>query len=64
MPAYYISEHIVSDSALFDDYLAKVVPMIERFGGRYLTKTGPHEILEGEHHEQGRCRQSPPQQGW
>jgi uncharacterized protein (DUF1330 family) len=25
---------------LFDDYLAKVVPMVERFGGRYLTKAG------------------------
>jgi uncharacterized protein (DUF1330 family) len=48
MPAYYIGEHIVSDFALFDDYLTKVVPMIERFGGRYLTKAGSHEILEGD----------------
>ncbi|HUN48343.1 MAG TPA: DUF1330 domain-containing protein [Stellaceae bacterium] len=47
MAAYYIGEHIVSDFALFDAYLAKVVPMIERFGGRYLTKVGSHEILEG-----------------
>jgi uncharacterized protein (DUF1330 family) len=29
-------------------FLAKVVPMIERFGGRYLTKAGSHEILEGD----------------
>jgi len=48
MAAYYIGEHIVSDFALFDAYLAKVVPMIERFGGRYLTKVGSHEILEGD----------------
>jgi uncharacterized protein (DUF1330 family) len=47
MPAYYIGEHLVSDFALFDTYLAKVVPMIERFGGRYLIKAGSHEILEG-----------------
>ena len=40
MPAYYIGEHKISNVALFDDYLAKVVPMIERFGGRYLTKAG------------------------
>ena len=46
MPAYYIGEHIVSDFTLFDAYLAKVVPMIERFGGRYLTKAAAHEILE------------------
>jgi uncharacterized protein (DUF1330 family) len=42
MPAYYIGEQMVSDFALFDDFLAKVVPMIERFGGRYLTKAGSH----------------------
>ena len=47
MPAYYIGEHKVSNFALFDDYLEKVVPMVERFGGRYLTKAGSHEILEG-----------------
>jgi uncharacterized protein (DUF1330 family) len=48
MPAYYIGEHIVSDFTLFDAYLVKAVPMIERFGGRYLTKAGTHEILEGD----------------
>jgi len=48
MPAYYIGEHKISNLALFDDYLAEVVPMVERFGGRYLTKAGSHEILEGE----------------
>jgi uncharacterized protein (DUF1330 family) len=48
MPAYYIGEHIVSDFSLFDGYLAKVVPMIERFGGRYPTKAASHEILEGD----------------
>jgi hypothetical protein len=47
MPAYYIGEHIVSDFALFNAYLSKAMPMIERFGGRYLTKAGSHEILEG-----------------
>jgi hypothetical protein len=27
MPAYYIGEHTVSDFALFDDYLAKAMPL-------------------------------------
>ena len=48
MPAYYIGEHIVFNFAVFDEYLAKVVPIIERFGGRYLTRVGSHEILEGD----------------
>ena len=48
MPAYYIGEHIVSDFTLFNAYLSKAMPMIERFGGRYLTKAGSHEILEGD----------------
>jgi len=48
MTAYYIGEHMVFNFAAFDEYLAKVVPMIERFGGRYLTRVGSHEILEGD----------------
>ena len=48
MPAYYIGEHKITDAAAFDDYLRQVVPMIERFGGRYLTRAGSHEMLEGE----------------
>jgi len=48
MPAYYIGEHKIIDAAVFEEYLAKVMPMIERFGGRYLTKPGTHEVLEGD----------------
>jgi uncharacterized protein (DUF1330 family) len=41
------SEHQISNAAVFDDYLRQVIPMFERFGGRYLTRAGTHEILEG-----------------
>jgi uncharacterized protein (DUF1330 family) len=47
MPAYYIGEHKITNAAVFEEYLVKVVPMIERCGGRYLTRTGTHEVLEG-----------------
>jgi len=47
MAAYWIGEHIVGDDAKFAEYLAAVVPMIERFGGRYLTRVGAHEVLDG-----------------
>ena len=46
--AYYIGQHVISDRAAFDDYLAKTIPFIEKHGGRYLTKAGTHEMLEGE----------------
>jgi uncharacterized protein (DUF1330 family) len=47
MPAYYIGEHKITNAEIFNKYLALVVPMIERAGGRYLTKSTSHEILEG-----------------
>ena len=48
MPAYYIGEHKITNAAVFEEYLTKVMPMIERFGGRYLRKRGSHEVLEGD----------------
>src|ERR1700690_2102136 len=48
MSAYLIAEHQITDATQFDEYRRKVVPMIERFGGRYLTRPGTHEILEGD----------------
>ena len=45
--AYYIGEHEIRNEAAFADYLKQVIPMIERHGGRYLTKPGTHELLEG-----------------
>jgi uncharacterized protein (DUF1330 family) len=47
MSAYWIGEHEITDRKKFEEYLRKVVPMIERFGGRYLTRPGSHEVLEG-----------------
>ena len=48
MTAYYIGQHVIADRAAFDDYLAKTIPFIEKHGGRYLTKAGSHEMLEGD----------------
>jgi hypothetical protein len=36
--AYLIVEHIISEPAVFEEYRVKVGPMIEKYGGRYLTK--------------------------
>lgn len=49
MPAYYVAEHIITDAARFEEYKAKVGPMIAKYGGRYLTKAGSHRLPEGGH---------------
>lgn len=49
MSAYLIAEHIITDVAKFEEYRAKVGPMIARYGGRYLTKGGSHQMPEGGH---------------
>jgi uncharacterized protein (DUF1330 family) len=48
MPAYWIGEHAITDPRRFEEYLHKAVPMIERFGGRYLTRARAHEVLDGD----------------
>jgi uncharacterized protein (DUF1330 family) len=47
MTAYYIAQHDIEDEAAFADYLNKTIPFIEKHGGRYLTKSGTHDMLEG-----------------
>ena len=44
MPAYLIAEHIITNQLKFDEYRAKVAPMIAKHGGRYLTKGGSHKL--------------------
>ena len=45
MAAYWIGQHAITDAMAFDEYLRQVIPMI---GGRYLTRAGTHEVLEGD----------------
>src|SRR5690349_12748612 len=49
MPAYLVVEHKITDAAKFEEYRAKVGPMIAKYGGRYLTKGGSHRMPEGGH---------------
>jgi hypothetical protein len=44
MAAYWIGQHAITDTAAFADYLRQVIPMIERHGGRYLTRAGAHLV--------------------
>jgi uncharacterized protein (DUF1330 family) len=48
MPVYLIADVEVTDGAWVPDYAAKVHQLVERHGGRYLSRSGRVEQLEGE----------------
>ena len=48
MTAYVIAYLDVTDAAVFSDYGEEVLPLIKKFGGRYLVRGGDVESLEGE----------------
>src|SRR5262249_38512548 len=48
MTAFYIGQHEIDDEMAFAEYLKQTIPFIEKHGGRYLTKAGTHEMLEGQ----------------
>ncbi len=47
MPAYLIAVHDIEDQASYDEYRTKVVPTLEKFGGRFVTRAGSHTFPEG-----------------
>lgn len=48
MPGYLIANIEVTDPAKFEEYRQKVMPVIEKFGGRYLVRGGDVRRLEGD----------------
>ena len=48
MTAYVIANLDVTDPKVFSDYGEQVLPVIKKFGGRYLVRGGNVENLEGE----------------
>lgn len=48
MPSYVIAEVKVTDDSWVPDYAAKVHDIAARHGGRYLSRSGRIEVLEGE----------------
>jgi uncharacterized protein (DUF1330 family) len=47
MPAYLVALRQVTDRDKMKQYIAKVVPMLESLGARYLTGTERHQVLSG-----------------
>ena len=47
MPAYFVAELDVTNPAGYEPYRAAVPATIAQYGGRYLTRGGAAELLEG-----------------
>jgi len=48
MKYYAVAELTLTDRGWARDYVAKVTPMVEKYGGRYLARTNNIERLEGQ----------------
>jgi uncharacterized protein (DUF1330 family) len=49
MPAYFLVDvREIKDPTRVEEYRARVAPVVEKFGGRYLVTGGPFEVVEGE----------------
>jgi uncharacterized protein (DUF1330 family) len=48
MPAFVVVDITVQDAATYEEYKRLVPPTLERYGGRYVVRGGPTEVLEGE----------------
>lgn len=48
MPAYLIADVNVENADIYAEYRRQVLPLIERYGGRFIVRGGPHETLEGD----------------
>lgn len=46
MPAYVVAAHRITDPGRFEEYRAKVGPMVAAYGGRYLTRGDGIRMLE------------------
>ena len=47
MPAYLIGRVQMRDPFWVEEYGAKIQPLIQKYGGRYLVRAGKMETLEG-----------------
>jgi len=46
VPAFLIADETIFDPTTFDEYKKLVLPLIEKFGGRFLSRAGALEVLE------------------
>ncbi|MGH7498922.1 MAG: DUF1330 domain-containing protein [Gemmatimonadales bacterium] len=47
MPAYVVVQIAIEDPVAYERYKVLAPPSIEAYGGRYVVRGGPSEVLEG-----------------
>jgi hypothetical protein len=48
VPAYFLVDiREIKDAEKMDEFRSRVAPIVEKFGGRYLVRGGPFEVVEG-----------------
>jgi uncharacterized protein (DUF1330 family) len=48
MPAYFLVDiREIKDAVAMQEYRARIGAVVEKFGGRYLVRGGPFEVVEG-----------------
>ena len=47
MPAYFVAENEITNQAGMEPYRAAVGATLEQYGGRFLTRGGAAELVEG-----------------
>lgn len=48
MSAYLVVDIEVTDPEAYEEYRKQVPPLVAKYGGKYLVRGGPFEILEGD----------------
>ena len=48
MSGYVIANINVKNSEAYKEYVGKVVPTVQKFGGEYLVRAGEYKVIDGE----------------
>ena len=48
MSGYVISNIDVKNPEAYEEYIDKVKPIVEKFGGEYLVRAGEYKVIDGE----------------
>ena len=48
MSGYVISNIDVKNPEAYKEYISKVKPIVEKFGGEYLVRNGEYKVIDGE----------------